>query len=234
VEALQSSSPQESGDTSLLLSAATAARQRAEAAAADLRASEETERRQQAETARRAREDEEWERRFGVRSAADPSSPRPAPAGDGIFRQSRHQIPFPTAQSLKVSARDNDGIRNYFFRAKLMGDGSAFTFVGSEPLLQELMHSFGCKGGDPLDVPGDERAVVVVSEEGRVIVGHKRALLDVLRMASLRSWVRRDVIMCRSASFAWTEMSVVSFVLGIERGASVCHLAAAKLEAAIE
>jgi hypothetical protein len=216
------------------VASATAARQLAEEAAEALRAAAEAEQRRRTDAERRSREDDEWERRFGVKRSGDYSSPRPAaPVDDGFFRPSRNQIPFPTAQSLKVAARGDDGIRNYFFRAKL-GENDTFTFVGMEPLLQALDERFGRKGRDPLDVPSEERVVVVVAEEGRVMVGARAMLLDLLRMASLRSWVRRDVVMCRSSSFAWTEMAVVPFVLGVERGSTPCQLATARIEAALQ
>ena len=197
-------------------------------------AAPESERRLVDDAARRSKEDAEWERRFGVKAAVDHSSPRPARGGpdDGSFRPSRHQIPFPTAQSLKVAARGDDGIRNYFFRVKL-AERDTFTFVGTEPLLHSLMEKFGRKGKDPLEVPGEERVVVLCTEEGRVMVGYKKALLDLLRIASLRSWIRRDVIMCRSASFAWTEIAVVPFVLGVERGDTPSALASARIESAL-
>ncbi len=213
--------------------AATRAVEAAQTAMDALRAREAVDRRLQGEADRRSKEDDEWAKRFGIQPAADHFSPRPAaPVDDGFYRPSRHQIPFPTAVSLKLAARGDDGIRNYFFRAKL-GDADTFTFVGTEPMLQALEERFSGKGKDPLDTASGDRVVVVVAEEGRVVVGAKTVLLDLLRMASLRSWVRRDVVMCRSVSYAWTEMAVVPFVLGVERGASPSQLATARIASAV-
>jgi hypothetical protein len=76
----------------------------------------------------------------------------------------------------------------------------------------------------------DQRVICVSNDEPRISCGDLTSYLDILRSGSMRSWIRRDVVMVRSTSFLWVELGVIPFVVAVERGERPAHIADRLLE----
>jgi hypothetical protein len=135
---------------------------------------------------------------------------------------SPHAVSYPSPSSIASEVKPGEE-KPYFFRMKLGDD--AFAVAGNERFLQTLMERL--KNQQP---SVDHRVVCVCTEEPRVCCGDKGELIDVLRASSMRGWIRRDVVMCRSPNFSWVELPVIPFVSALERGEKPSSIAQRRLD----
>lgn len=140
-------------------------------------------------------------------------------------RTTNRVILFPTPTSQALATRGADGSKNCFFRVKI-GSHDAMAVVGSEKfatyLIDQLKQATTQRGSAAASLTSrpllTERIICVSTDEPRVACGELSALLDILRQASLRGWIRRDLVMVRSTTFLWVELGTIPFAVAVERG----------------